>query len=150
LILGPQESLDLGTFCRRLYNYQFHSVSDLIGVLAINFILGGTNRVHMSGLSKSMSPERSRAKSARTEAKIVLNEIIPEVDRLILEQRGLKLDLKRAKGEVIRLSAALNDVEKLLKGKMNTWMRATMAQADTRSKRSASRGGRSTRRLTRT
>ena len=104
----------------------------------------------MSGLSKSMSPERSRAKSARTEAKIVLNEIIPEVDRLILEQRGLKLDLKRAKGEVIRLSAALNDVEKLLKGKMNTWMRATMAQADTRSKRSASRGGRSTRRLTRT
>ena len=93
-----------------------------------------------------MSLKKNRGKSAHTEAKNVLAEITPEVDTLILEQRSIRTDLNKAKGEVIRLSAALNDVEKRLKGKMNTWIRATMAQANTRTKRSASRGGRSTKR----
>ncbi len=67
-----------------------------------------------------MSLRKNRSRSARTGAKIVLDEITPEVDALILEQRSIRIDLSRAKGEVTRLSAVLNDVEKRLKEKMNT------------------------------
>jgi len=92
-----------------------------------------------SNTSTSSSPGQRRAKAA-------LFEITPEVDRLILEQRGLRSDLREAQEEVKMLQIALHDVDTLIKEKMKIWVGATAVRETRRriKKHSAvKRGGRS-------
>jgi len=89
-----------------------------------------------SNSSTSSSPGQRRAKAA-------LAEITPEVDKLILEQRGLRSDLRDAQEEVKMLQIALHDIDKQIKEKMKIWVGATAVRETRRriKKKSASRGG---------
>jgi hypothetical protein len=99
-----------------------------------------------SNTSTSSSPGQRRAKAA-------LVEVTPEVDRLILEQRGLRSDLRDAQEEVKMLQIALYDVDRLIKEKMKIWVGATAVRETRRriKKHSAvKRGGRSAKKRCRT
>jgi len=91
-----------------------------------------------SNSSTSSSPGQRRAKAA-------LAEITPEVDKLILEQRDLRSDLRDAQEEVKMLQIALHDIDKQIKDKMKIWLGATAVRETRRRKKHSAvkRGGRS-------
>ena len=106
----------------------------------------------MSGTSNSSTSSTSSS-SGQRRANAALAEVTPEVDRLILEQRGLRSDLRDAQEEVKMLQIALFDIDKLIKEKMKIWVGATAARETRRriKKHSAvKRGGRSAKKRRRT